>query len=112
MFVENLPAFPDNLSLGSDGLFWVALPSTRSVILDFLSSKTPILRKLAWSLPEALQPREAHTVFTQAFDADGRLVHDLQQPRRDFYMCSGVRERDGVVWFASLACAAVGRVSL
>jgi hypothetical protein len=44
MFVENLPAFPDNLSLGSDGLFWVALPSTRSVILDFLSSKTPILR--------------------------------------------------------------------
>ena len=111
-FVENLPAFPDNVSLGSDGLFWVALPSSRSRVLDVLSSRPPLLRKIAWTLPEALQPREARTIFTQAFDAAGRLVHDLQRPDRGFYMCSGVRERDGVVWLGSLTCAAVGRIVL
>jgi sugar lactone lactonase YvrE len=111
-FVVNLPAFPDNISLGSDGLLWVALPSTRNPILDFLSSKPPILRRLAWALPEAVQPKEARTIFTQAFDLDGRLVHDLQQPNRSFYMCSGIRERDGVVWFGSLVCAAVGKLVL
>jgi sugar lactone lactonase YvrE len=109
-FVENLPAFPDNVSLGSDGLFWVGLPSTRNAMLDFLSPRAPVLRKLAWALPEVLQPHEAHTVFTQAFDATGRLVHDLQTPHSELYMCSGVRERDGVVWFGSLVCPAVGRV--
>jgi sugar lactone lactonase YvrE len=111
-FVENLPAFPDNMALGSDGLFWVALPSGRSKLLDLVSPWHPLLRKLTWALPEALHPKEGRTVFTQAFDSDGQLVHDLQQPNRDFYMCSGVRERDGVVWFGSLVCSAVGRMTL
>ena len=111
-FVDNLPAFPDNVSLGSDGLVWVALPSTRNRMLDLLSSRAPLLRKLVWKLPEPLLPREARTIFTQAFDTDGRLVHDLQRPDREFYMCSGVRERHGVVWLGSLTCAAVGRIAL
>ncbi|MEO9237238.1 MAG: SMP-30/gluconolactonase/LRE family protein, partial [Jatrophihabitantaceae bacterium] len=111
-FVDNLPAFPDNLSLGSDGLFWVALPSTRNRLLDLLSPRHPALRKLAWALPEALQPKEAKTVFAQAFDSEANLVHDLQQPNRDFYMCSGIRERAGVLWFGSLVCSAVGKVVL
>jgi sugar lactone lactonase YvrE len=111
-FVENLPAFPDNVSLGSDGLFWVGLPSTRNAMLDFLSPRAPVLRKLAWAMPEVLQPHEARTVFAQAFDVDGNLMHDLQQPHDELYMCTGVRERDGIVWFGSLACSAVGRAVL
>ncbi|CAN5464846.1 SMP-30/gluconolactonase/LRE family protein [soil metagenome] len=111
-FIDNLPAFPDNVSLGSDGLFWVALPSTRNRLLDVLSSRAPLLRSAAWALPEVLQPKEARTVFTQAFDGTGALVHDLQQPNDTFYMCSGVRERDGVVWLGSLVCPGVGRITL
>jgi sugar lactone lactonase YvrE len=111
-FIENLPAFPDNVSLGSDGLFWVGLPSTRNAMLDFLSPRAPVLRKLAWALPEVLQPHEARTVFAQAYDGNGTLVHDLQQPHTELYMCTGVRERDGIVWFGSLVCSAVGRVVL
>lgn len=111
-FVANLPGFPDNVSLGSDGLFWVAIPSPRNRALDLLSARPGVLRRLARALPAALQPREGRTVFVQAFDAEGRLVHDLQQPNRDFYMCSGVRERDGVVWLGSLECSAIGRITL
>lgn len=112
VFVANLPGFPDNMALGSDGLFWVALPSGRNPVLDLLLPRRPLLRRIAWAIPERWQPKEGHTVFAQAFDADGRLVHDLQQPNDDFYMCSGVRERDGVVWFGSLTCAGVGYTRL
>ena len=111
-FVANLPGFPDNLSRGSDGLFWVALPARRNRMLDLLAPRHPALRKLAWALPDALLPREGRTVFAQAFDADGRLVHDLQQPGEELYMCSGVREHDGVLWLGSLTCSAIGRVTL
>jgi len=111
-FVTNLPGFPDNLSRGSDGLFWVALPTARSRALDLLLPRHPALRRLAWTLPEVLQPREGKTVFVQAFDGTGRLVHDLQQPHAELYMCSGVREQDGALWLGSLVCPAVGRVLL
>ena len=111
-FIDNLPAFPDNISLGSDGLFWIALPSTRNRILDRLAPRHPLLRRAAWALPESLQPKEARTVFAQAYDEQATLKRDLQQPNRHFYMCSGVRERDGMVWFGSLTCAAVGRTRL
>ncbi|HEU5270967.1 MAG TPA: SMP-30/gluconolactonase/LRE family protein [Jatrophihabitans sp.] len=111
-FVQNLPGFPDNLARGSDGLFWVGLPAARNRMLDLLAPRHPALRKLAWALPDALLPREGRTVFAQAFDADGRLVHDLQQPGTELYMCSGVREHDGMLWLGSLTCPAIGRVVL
>ncbi|HEY2044070.1 MAG TPA: SMP-30/gluconolactonase/LRE family protein [Jatrophihabitans sp.] len=111
-FVANLPAFPDNLALGTDGLFWLALPSTRNATLDFLSSKPPVLRKIAWALPAVLQPREAKTVFVQAFDNSGTLVHDLQTSHPDFHFCTGVAERDGVLWLGSLLCSTIARIAL
>jgi sugar lactone lactonase YvrE len=111
-FVPSLPGFPDNLARGSDGLFWVALPSGRNRLLDLLSPRHPALRRMAWTLPDVLRPREDRTVFVQAYDAEARLVHDLQRSHPDLSMCSGVREHDGVVWLGSLTCAAIGRVVL
>jgi sugar lactone lactonase YvrE len=111
-FVASLPGFPDNLARGSDGLFWVALPSGRNRLLDLLSPRHPALRRLAWALPAALRPKEDRTVFVQAYDAEGSLVHDLQRFHPELSMCSGVRERDGVVWLGSLTCSAIGRVVL
>ncbi len=111
-FVGNLPAFPDNISTGSDGLIWVALPSRRDPLLDRLLPGPPVLRKLAWAMPESLQPRERATVWVQAYDAEGRLVHDLQTSHDTFHMVTGVRERDGVVWVGSLVSPAIARIEL
>jgi sugar lactone lactonase YvrE len=110
--VENLPAFPDNISTGSDGLIWVALPSPRNAMLDLLGSKPPVLRKIAWALPDALTPSEQKTVWVQAYDPDGTLVHDLQTNHQDLYTITGVRELDGVVWLGSLTAPAIGRIQL
>lgn len=110
--VENLPAFPDNISTGSDGLIWVALPSPRDRLVDLLAPRSPALRKLAWALPDALQPKEKRTVWVQAFDPDGALVHDLQTTHERFYMATGVRELDGTVWIGSLSAPSIARIDL
>jgi sugar lactone lactonase YvrE len=112
VLVDNLPGFPDNVSTGSDGLFWVAIGSPRDASLDRLLPLRPALRKVVWALPDRLQPRPQHTVWVQAYDSDGRLVHDLQAPGERFGFVTGVRERDGVVAMGSLTGSCVALLSL
>ncbi len=112
ILVDNLPGFPDNLSTNDDGLIWVALPSCRNRILDTLSPRPPVLRKIAWAIPKRLQPKEKPTVWAQAYDSDGQLVHDLQTTHPRLEMVTGVREFDGSLWLGSLKSRAIGCVRL
>lgn len=105
--VDNLPGFPDNIARGTDGLIWIAIGSPRNAMLDLLSARPPILRRLLWRLPDALLPRPANTAWVQAVDGDGRLIHDLQTTTPGFAMVTGVREHNGRVWLGSLQTSAV-----
>lgn len=109
---ENLPGFPDNLSLGSDGLIWIAMGSPRNALLDLLASRSPVLRRMVWALPAGLQPKPADTVWVCAVDVAGELVHDLQATVDGFSMATGVRENAGTVWLGSLQGGAVAAFDL
>lgn len=107
LFTENLPAFPDNMGLGSDGLVWVTLVSPRNPLLDTLLPLPGAIRRVVWAIPEALQPKPTRTVWVQAFDFDGNLVHDLQREADDYAMVTGVAELDGTVYLGSLSESAI-----
>ena len=107
VLVDNLPGFPDNISRGSDGLIWIAIGSPRNAALDLLAPRPPVLRKMLWAMPDALLPKPANTVWTQAVDDTGRLVHDLQTSTPGFSMVTGVREHEGTVWLGSLQSTVV-----
>jgi len=51
-------------------------------------------------------------VRVQAFDAAGRLVHDIDADSGSYHMVTGVREHQGEVWLASLHEPALAVVSL
>lgn len=107
-FVDNLPAFADNLSLGTGGLIWLAFASPRDPLLDRLLALPPVLRKLLWRLPDKLQPAARRTVWVRALDpTTGATVHDLHGTPTEFHMATGVREVDGTVWLGSLEEPAV-----
>jgi sugar lactone lactonase YvrE len=110
--VDNLPGFPDNIATGSDGLIWVTLASPRDRVLDFLLPRHPVLRRIAWRLPDRLQPSPKRTVRVQAYDRDGTLVHDLSGTHHDFHMVTGVREHEGTVWLGSLHEPKVAAIGL
>ena len=113
VLADNLPGFPDNISTGSDGLVWVALGSPRDPMLDRLLPRRPALRKAVWALPDRFQPQPARSVWVQAYDFDGRLVHDLQAPGEErFFFVTGVREVDGTVWMGSLRGRAIAAFDL
>src|SRR5207248_759488 len=110
--VDNLPGFPDNISTGDDGLIWVALPNPRNSLLDLLHPRSPALRRLAWGLPERLQPQPVRTVWVLGVDPAGRVVHDLQAPGDHYCMVTGVRRRNGRLYLGSLTERAVAVLDL
>jgi sugar lactone lactonase YvrE len=101
-FVENLAGFPDNMSLGSDGLLWVAIAAPRNPLLDRLLPMPGFLRVLLWNLPERLRPKAVPVAWVVAFDLAGGLVHDLRASDGSYGFVTGVTERDGTVVAGSL----------
>jgi sugar lactone lactonase YvrE len=112
VLVDNLPAFPDNLSTGADGTVWAALPSTRDRTLDLLLPRPPFLRKAVWALPEALHPKEKRLTFVAGLSADGPVTHNLQGPGDRYHYVTGVREHDGMLYLGSLVEGAIARIPL
>lgn len=100
--VSDLPGYPDNISRGSDGLTWVTIASPVDGLVERLGSAPMLLRRAITKIPEALQPKPKRTIRVQAYDTDGRLVHDLDFDHPGYHMVTGVREHDGRVWMGSL----------
>lgn len=80
VFLDNLPGFPDGVTRDSDGLFWIALASPRSALLDALMPH-PVLRRALLRIPPMLRPDRMAYGFVLAVDENGTVVHDLQDPR-------------------------------
>ncbi|MEU7527163.1 SMP-30/gluconolactonase/LRE family protein [Saccharothrix sp. NPDC042600] len=100
-FADNLPGFPDNMSLGGDGLLWVAIAAPRNALLDKLLPLPGFLRVLVWNLPDAIRPKAAPLAWVMAFDLDGTRVHDLRSGTGYGFVTS-VAERAGTVVVGSL----------
>ncbi|MCE5292253.1 MAG: SMP-30/gluconolactonase/LRE family protein [Nocardiaceae bacterium] len=99
---ENLHGFPDNMSLGSDGLLWVAIVAPRNPLVDRLLSLPGILRTISWNLPRFLRPKPAHVAWVMAFDLDGNPVHDLRLDDGSYGFVTAVAERDGTLVLSSI----------
>lgn len=102
-FATDLPAHPDNIALGSDGLIWVTYASPTDPALTFLQTKAkPWVRTAVLHAPEALKPKPKRTARVAAYGLDGRVVHDISCDATDWHMATGVREHEGRVWLGSL----------
>lgn len=110
--VEDLPGYPDNIARGSDGLIWVSLASPRDPMVERLQRGPVWIRRQVTRIPQQLQPAPKRTVRVQAYDDDGRLVHDLTGDSARFHMVTGVREHKGRVWMGSLHEPAVAVLTL
>lgn len=108
-FVEALPGFPDNITAGRDGRFWVGLVSPRNPIVDALAGR-PFLRKVVQRLPELLKPKPVAYGHLIALDAQGRVVQDLQDPEGGYPMTTGAVETDDYLYVSSLTAPVLGRL--
>jgi len=107
--LANLPGFPDNLTRGADGRLWTGFTKPRSAMVDFMADK-PMLRALTLRLPKAWWPVPPPYGHVVAFDEDGRILADLQDPAGRLPETSGATEYAGRLYVQSLHAAAYGVV--
>ena len=99
--IDNLPGFPDNITRGLDGRFWIGLAAPRNALLDALSNK-PWLRKVIQRLPAGLRPKPQLSSHVFAMDGDGVVLMDLQDQGARFPMLTGVTETSDALYLTTL----------
>ena len=112
IFADNLPGLPDNLSLGSDGLIWVAMPSAADFRLKIIHRLPFIIRRLVARISEALQIAEMRNVLVMAFNTDGQCVHFVEGDPLRFHLVTGVREHHGKLYVGSVEENAVAVMAI
>ncbi len=107
VLIENLPGYPDNLMRGRDGRIWAGLVKPRSKLLDWMADK-PLLRKMAMRLPHRFWPVPPAYGHVFAFDEDGGIVADLQDPSGAYPQTTGVTETAERLYIQSLHAPMLG----
>jgi len=100
--VADLPGYPDNLSRGADGVFWVALAGPREPIVDALHHASPALRRAASIPVRKLRPHPRPTVRVLAIRPDGSVARHLLRRRSPYRMATSVCEHGSRLVLGSL----------
>lgn len=101
LFIENLPGFPDGISQGKDGLFWIALVSPRLQSFDDLSEST-FMKNIVAKMPASFQPAAVHYGFVLGVDGNGTVQYNLQNPKGDFAEITSVQQFGQDIYLGSL----------
>ncbi|MCX7891504.1 MAG: SMP-30/gluconolactonase/LRE family protein [Burkholderiales bacterium] len=107
VLLANLPGYPDNLMRGMDGRIWLGLTKPRGAAVDRMAG-TPFLRKVTYRLPKSLWPVPPAYGHVFAFDEDGRVVADLQDPAGAYPETTGVTETADRLYIQSLHAPSLG----
>jgi len=107
--IEALPAFPDNISPGQAGRFWVALVSPRNPLLDKLSDN-PLIRKMIQRIPQGLRPKAEAYGHIIAINKSGDVTQNLQHPDPAVPLNTGITETDEYLYIGSLATDFIPRL--
>ena len=107
VILANLPGYPDTLMRGMDGRIWLGFTKPRGAAMDKMAG-TPFLRKVTYRLPKALWPVPPAYGQVFAFDEDGRVVADLQDPAGAYPETTGVTETADRLYIQSLHAPSLG----
>ncbi|HEY6733205.1 MAG TPA: SMP-30/gluconolactonase/LRE family protein, partial [Roseiarcus sp.] len=112
--MDNLPGYPDNINLASDGNYWLALVGMRSPSLD-LAWKMPGFRtRMAKRVPvdEWLFPN-INTGCVVKFNERGEILDSLWDLKGlNHTMITSMREHRGYLYLGGIANNRIGRYKL
>jgi ribose transport system permease protein len=112
--MDNLPGYPDNINLASDGNYWLALVGMRSPALDLAWKMPGFRRRMAKRVPadEWLFPN-INTGCVVKFNEKGEILdslwdlHGVNHP-----MITSMREHRGYLYLAGISNNRIGRYKL
>lgn len=110
-FIDGLPGWPDGISLGTDGLYYLTLISPRTGMHDFILPR-PWTRRLVTKLPRMLWPAPIRANQILALDRNGEVVHNWTDDDPEFSAIASVERIGNTLWFGTLNEAGVGRCTV
>jgi ribose transport system permease protein len=114
MVIDNLPGYPDNINLASDGNYWLAMVGMRSPALD-LAWKMPGFRKRMGKrvpIDEWLFPN-INTGCVIKFNERGEVLESFWDLRGENHpMITSMREHRGHLYLGGIMNNRIGRYKL
>jgi sugar lactone lactonase YvrE len=107
VLLDKLPGYPDNLMRGQDGRYWAGFAKPRGAFID-KTAGMPWLRSLSLRLPRRLWPVPPAYGHVFAFDEDGRVTANLQDPSGAYPEATAVTETDERLYVQSLHAKTLG----
>ena len=112
--MDNLPGYPDNINLASDGNYWLALVGMRSPSLDLAWKMPGFRRRMAKRVPvdEWLFPN-INTGCVVKFNEQGKIVESFWDLRGENHpMITSMREHRGYLYLGGILNNRIGRYKL
>ena len=101
VLIDNLPGFGDNLKTGLNGRFWLGFAAPRKAVVDRLADN-PFLRKAVMRLPKLLRPAAELSSHVIAFNDDGVILMNMQDPEARYPTLTGVLETRDYLYLTTL----------
>lgn len=79
VLMDNLPGFPNGISIRENGSFWLGFTTIRNDALDKIHSQKN-MKKLMYSLPNFLQPQQEAFGMILNIDEHGEILQALFDP--------------------------------
>ena len=114
MVLDNLPGYPDNINLASDGNYWLALVGMRCPAYDLALRMPGFRRRMAMRVPldEWLFPN-INTGCVLKFDERGRVLETLWDLGGENHpMITSMREHRGHLYLGGILNNRIGRYKL
>jgi ribose transport system permease protein len=112
--MDNLPGYPDNINLASDGNYWLALVGMRSPSLDLAWKMPGFRRRMAKRVPidEWLFPN-INTGCVVKFNEQGQILESFWDLKGvNHPMITSMREHRGYLYLGGIANNRIGRYKL
>jgi len=112
--IDNLPGYPDNLNIASDGNYWMAIMGMRSPAFDLAMRKPGFRKRMAKQLPldEWLAPN-INTGCIVKFNDQGEILDVLWDLGGvNHPMITSMREHKGYLYIGGISNNRIGRLKL
>lgn len=76
ILIDNLPGFPNGISIREDGSFWLGFSTRRNDALDKIHPKKG-MKKLVYGLPEFMQPKQDKYGMILNISENGEIISSL-----------------------------------
>ncbi|HZO12357.1 MAG TPA: SMP-30/gluconolactonase/LRE family protein [Polyangiaceae bacterium] len=112
IFAEGLPGYPDGISRGTKGRFWVAIFAPVQEDAQWLAPR-PFVKKVVARLPRRLWPAPKRFGYALALDQQGHIVETFQDPTgSQVFNITSAEEHKGFLYLGTLEAPHIGRLRL